>query len=111
MLVKCKICGKEFEPKRTAGRRPDFCSEECRRKAHTKKTTRYLNERYKNDEEFRKRRIASNIESNRRKREERKEQAMQELVADLMLADTSDEVRKILDERVRLKSHTYAQSV
>jgi hypothetical protein len=108
MLVKCKICGKEFEPKRTAGRRPDFCSEECRRKAHTKKTTRYLNERYKNDEEFRKRRIASNIESNRRKREERKEQAMNGLVLEIMNAGSAEEVRKILDKNVRLKSHTYA---
>lgn len=108
MLVECKICGKEFEPKRTAGRRPDFCSEECRRKAHTKKTTRYLNERYKNDEEFRKRRIASNIESNRRKREERKEQAMNGLVLEIMNAGSAEEVRKILDKNVRLKSQTYA---
>lgn len=108
MLVKCKICGKEFEPKRAAGRHPNFCSEECRRKAHTKKTTKYLNERYKNDDEFRKKRIASNAASNRRKREGRKEQAMQELVLQLMQAETPEEIRSILEERVRLKSQTYA---
>lgn len=108
MLIKCKICGKEFEAKRAAGRHPNFCSEECRRKAHTKKTTRYLNERYKNDDEFRKKRIASNAASNRRKREERKEQAMNGLVLEIMNAGSVEEVRKILDKNVRLKSHTYA---
>lgn len=108
MLVKCKICGKEFEAEKTAGRVSGFCSEECRRKARTKVNTKSLLKRYHNDEEFRKKRIADNVIGNRKRREARKEQAMQELVADLMQADTSDEVRQILDERVRLKSQTYA---
>lgn len=110
MLVKCKICGKEFEvePNKGGGRMRGFCSEECRRKARTKINTKSLLKRYHNDEEFRKKRIASNIAGNRRRREERREQAMQELVRDLMLADTSDEVRQILDEKVRIKSQYYA---
>lgn len=108
MLVKCKICGKEFEVEKKRGRVPQVCSEECRRKAHTKITTRNIANRYRTDEEFRKKRVAANASSNRRRREARKEQAMQELVFELMQANTSDEVRKILDERVRLKSQTYA---
>lgn len=108
MLVECKVCGKEFEVEKTAGRVSGFCSEECRRKARTKINTKSLLKRYHNDEEFRKKRIADNVAGNRRRREGRKEQAMQELVADLMSADTSDEVRQILDERVRIKSQYYA---
>lgn len=108
MLVKCKICGKEFEVEKTTGRVSGFCSEECRRKARTKVNTKSLLKRYHNDEEFRKKRIADNVIGNRKRREARKEQAMQELVADLMQADTSDEVRQILDERVRIKSQYYA---
>lgn len=108
MLVECKTCGKKFEVERTAGRVSGFCSEECRRKAHIKVSTKSLLKRYHNDEEWRKKRIADNAAGNRKRREVRKEQAMQELVADLMSADTSDEVRQILDERVRIKSQYYA---
>lgn len=108
MLVKCKICGKEFEVEKGRGRVPQFCSEECRRKAHTKVTTRNIINRYHTDEEFRKRRVASNVSSNRRRREARREQALQELVVELMQADTSDEVRRLLEEKTRLKSYLYA---
>ncbi len=108
MLVKCKICGKEFEVDKSRGRVPRFCSEECRRKAHTKTTTRNIMNRYHTDEEFRKKRVASNVSSNRRRREARREQALQELVVELMQADTSDEVRRLLEEKTRLKSYLYA---
>lgn len=108
MLVKCKICGKEFEVDKSRGRVPQFCSEECRRKAHTKITTRNIMNRYHTDEEFRKKRVASNVSSNRRRREARREQALQELVVELMQADTSDEVRRLLEEKTRLKSYLYA---
>lgn len=108
MLVKCKICGKEFEVDKSRGRVPQFCSEECRRKAHTKITTRNIMNRYHTDEEFRKKRVASNVSSNRRRREARREQAMQELVVELMQANTSDEVRAILEKKTRIKSEYYA---
>lgn len=108
MLVKCKICGKEFEVDKSRGRVPQFCSEECRRRAHTKITTRNIMNRYHTDEEFRKKRVASNVSSNRRRREARREQAMQELVVELMQANTSDEVRAILEKKTRIKSEYYA---
>lgn len=108
MLTKCKVCGKEFEVEKTAGRVIGFCSEECRRKARTKVNTKSLLKRYHNDEEFRKKRIADTVAGNRKRREARKEQVMQELIADLMQAETSDEMRQLLEEKVRLKSQTYA---
>lgn len=110
MLVKCKICGKEFEvkPNKRGGRVSQFCSDECRRKARSKINTKSLTKRYHTDEEWRKKRIASNVAGNRKRREARKEQAMQELVFQLMQAETSEEIRSILEERVRLKSQTYA---
>lgn len=108
MLVKCKICGKEFEVEKGRGRVPQFCSEECRRKAHTKVTTRNIINRYHTDDEFRKKRIASNASGNRRRREARREQAMQELIFEVMQANTSDEVRAILEKKTRIKSEYYA---
>lgn len=108
MLVKCKICGKEFEVDKSRGRVPQFCSEECRRKAHTKITTRNIMNRYHTDEEFRKKRVASNVSSNRRRREARREQVMQELIFEVMQANTSDEVRAILEKKTRIKSEYYA---
>ena len=108
MLVKCKICGKEFEVASKRGRVPYYCSDECRRKAHAKVTTRNITKRYHADDEFRKKRVAANALGNRRRREARREQAMQELIADLMQADTSDEVRAILEKKTRIKSQYYA---
>jgi len=108
MLVKCKICGKEFEVEKKRGRVPQFCSEECRRKAHTKVTTRNITNRYHTDDEFRKKRIASNASGNRRRREARREQVMQELIFEVMQANTSDEVRAILEKKTRIKSEYYA---
>lgn len=107
-MAKCIICGKEIEEKGGKGRKELYCSQECKSKGHTKATTKYLNSRYHTDDEFRKKRIASNAESNRRRREARKEQVMQELIVDLMQADTSDEVRKLLEEKTKLKASYYA---
>lgn len=108
MLVKCKICGKEFEVESKRGRVPQYCSDKCRRKAHTKVTTRNLTNRYRTDDEFRKKRVAANVLGNRRRREARREQAMQELISDIMQANTSDEVRAILEKKTRIKSEYYA---
>lgn len=108
MLVKCKICGKEFEVASKRGRVPQYCSDECRRKAHSKVTTRNIVKRYRTDDEFRKKRVAANVLGNRRRRETRREQAMQELISDLMQANTSDEVRAILEKKTRIKSEYYA---
>lgn len=108
MLVKCKVCGKEFEVEKTAGRVSGFCSEECRRKARTKVNTKSLLKRYHNDEEFRKKRIADNVAGNRKRREARKEQAMQELCEELYNAKSSGDIRAILEKKVRIKSQYYA---
>lgn len=108
MLVKCKICGKEFEVEKTTGRVSGFCSEECRRKARTKVNTKSLLKRYHNDEEFRKKRIADNVIGNRKRREARKEQAMQELCEELYNAKSSGDIRAILEKKVRIKSQYYA---
>ena len=102
--MKCVVCGKEFE----GDVRRRYCSPECKHVMDVKNSLKSLHRKYHSDEEYRKKRIADNAAGNKRRREARKEQAMQELVRDLVLADTSDEVRKILDERVRLKSTLYA---
>ena len=102
--MKCVVCGKEFD----GDVRRRYCSPECKHVMDVKNSLKSLHRKYHNDEEYRKKRIADNSAGNKRRREARKEQAMQELVRDLVLADTSDEVRKILDERVRLKSTLYA---
>lgn len=110
MLVKCKICGKEFEvePNKRGGRVSQFCSDECRRKARSKINTKSLIKRYHADEEWRKKRIASNVAGNRRRREERRELAMQQLVFELGQAKDAGEMREILEEKVRIKSQYYA---
>lgn len=102
--MKCVVCGKEFE----GDARRRYCSPECKHVMDVKNSLKSLHRKYHSDEEYRKKRIADNAAGNKRRREARKEQAMQELVRDLILADTSDEVRAILEKRVRIRSEYYA---
>ena len=106
-MAKCIICGKEIEEKGGKGRKELYCSQKCRNKGHIKATSKYLNSRYHTDDEFRKKRIASNVESNRRRREARKEQVMQELILQLMQAETADEIRSLLEEKTKIKASCY----
>ncbi len=107
-LIKCKECGKEvFLPVSNIGRMPEYCSEICRQKHRTKGTTNYIKKRYKDDAEFRKHRIRQNAAGNKRRRENAKALAMDKLVDDLMAARTKDEVRRLLEKNVRLRSEVY----
>lgn len=38
MKFKCKICGREFDYDYVFGQRPCYCSEECKRKGHSRCT-------------------------------------------------------------------------
>ena len=112
MLVKCEICGKEFEKEKGRGKAYKYCSDECRKTARTRANTKKMVKRYHGDAEWRARRVKQNVASNRRRRDARKEQAMQQLIADIMQANTAEGVRKILEERVRIKADIYnAKSV
>ena len=105
---KCAVCGKEF--KYDMGKRgpvPRYCSDECRRKAHIKTNTKSMTKRYHEDDEWRKKRVRQNAESNRRRREARREQVMQGLINDIMKAKTPEEVRSILEDRVKIKASLY----
>jgi hypothetical protein len=73
-----------------------------------KNSLKSLHRKYHNDEDYRKKRIADNSAGNKRRREARKEQAMQKVIAELMQAETVEEVRNILEENTRLKSTLYA---
>ena len=105
--LKCKVCGKKFEQEVKRGRVSFYCSDECRKKDRYATNNSKMVERYHSDDEFRERRVKQNTESNRRRREARKEQVMQELVDDIMQAGNATKVRKILEERVRIKSEFY----
>ena len=107
----CKTCGKEFEygDKKGKGRKPGFCSEECRAKAHTKSNTRCMVNRYKNDEEWRKKRIQQNVEGERRRRAERKEKVITEMVAFFASSTDTKAIRKMLEAKARIKSECYAK--
>ncbi|WP_024859800.1 hypothetical protein [Ruminococcus flavefaciens] len=104
----CSECGKLFEWERKGkGRLPHYCSAKCKNKRDNRATVAYLKQRYRDDLVFRERRKRSNILSMKRKRDERKAQAMEKLVNDLLAATTVEQVREILNERVRLKSELY----
>lgn len=109
-MAVCVVCGKEFNVGDGAGKRStSFCSEECKAKHRSKQCVGYIKNRYERDENYRSLRIKKSAEGNKRRREARREQIMQQLVADIMLADTSDEVRALLDATVKVKGELYAK--
>lgn len=104
----CAVCGKEFMREKRNGRRKVFCSEECRKEKHKEYSNRYNMRRYYSDADFRKHKAELNRKSSKKYRSVRKEKAWQELVDAVVAAQTEEEVRSILEERVRLKSDLYA---
>lgn len=70
-MLTCRICGQSFkcDVSGKTGRRPGFCSEECRAEYQKRKRSNYYRERYHSDEEFRKRRIEQTIALARSKKE------------------------------------------
>ena len=111
--LNCKICGRSFtyEKTRGGGREPGFCSDECRRRARSKTNTKSLLKRYHKDEDFREKRIRENVIGNRRRREARRAQVMDKLVDDLMKAQTPEEIRALLESRVRIRAELYANKL
>ena len=102
--MKCVVCGKEFE----GDVRRRYCSPESKHVLDVKNSLKSLHRKYHNDEDYRKKRIADNAAGNKRRREARKEQAMQRVVLQLMQAETAEEIRSILEDNTRLKSTLYA---
>lgn len=102
--MKCVVCGKEFE----GDVRRRYCSPECKHVMDVKNSLKSLHRKYHSDEDYRKKRIADNSAGNKRRREARKEQVMQELCEELYNAKSSGDIRAILDKKVRIRSELYA---
>lgn len=105
----CKVCGKEFEYEPARGRKPYFCSEECRIKARSKSNTKSMIKRYNADGEWRKKRIQQNVEGERRRRAERKEKVINDMVAFFASTTDTKAIRRMLEEKTRVKSECYAK--
>lgn len=104
----CSICGRTFWVVREGkGKYPTMCSDECRRKYQIKKTSEYLMRRYHEDPEFRKRRIAGTIRRNAYRRAERQDALLERLVQELDQCDTLDEMKTVLEHRVRINAGSY----
>lgn len=106
----CKECGKEFSfPKHTKGKRPIFCSPECKRKAHTARTTAYIAKRYRTDPDFRKRRVQQNAASNKKRREESKDSELDRIANEVATMSDAKEIKTYLAKYMRVKSEFYAK--
>ena len=104
----CKECGKEFSfPKHTKGRRPIFCSPECKRKAHTARTTAYITKRYRTDPDFRKRRVQQNTASNKKRREESKDLELDRIANEVAIMSDAEEIKAYLAKHMRVKGEFY----
>lgn len=99
----CPICGKEFEQvRKTAGRKKIYCSKACKRKNDQKITANYIKRRYAQDEEFRAMRKRQSTNWARRSMQKKKDEAFEELVNDIIDAKNANEIKEILQARVRL---------
>lgn len=104
----CKDCGKEFTYEWAGGRLRQFCSTKC---SNHWRNTHYSLDYWKNraatDADWKKKRLEYNKQLSKRLRIERKAEAFERLVEDLLNAESEEAFRIILEERVRLKSSAY----
>lgn len=106
----CKMCGKEFTfVGKGSGRKPSFCSPECKRKAHTARTTAYIAKRYRTDPDFRKRRVQQNAASNKKRREESKDSELDRIANEVATMSDAEEIKTYLAKYMRVKSESYAK--
>ena len=108
MIKVCRECGKEFKWERSGpGRAPLYCSIQCKRRVNNRALNQKLAVRYKQDEEFRRRKIESSVKACQKSRMNRKKEAFDRLAQ--KLCDTNDPaaIAKLLDENVRLKAELY----
>ncbi len=104
----CKMCGKEFTfVKKRKGRRPGFCSPECKNKSRTARTTTYLTMRYRTDPDFRKQRVKSNSASNKKRREKLKDSELDRIAKTVAAMSNVEEVKVYLAKHMRLKGEFY----
>ena len=104
----CKMCGKKFTfAKKRKGRRPGFCSPECKNKSRTARTTAYLNMRYRTDPDFRKRRVKSNSASNKKRREKLKDSELDRIANAVATMNDAEEIKAYLAKHMRVKGEFY----
>ena len=104
----CKMCGKEFTfVGKGSGRKPSFCSPECKKKSRTARTTAYLTMRYRADPEFRKRRVKSNSASNKKRREKLKDSELDRIAKTVAAMSDVEEVKAYLAKHMRVKGEFY----
>jgi hypothetical protein len=65
--------------------------------------------RYHSDEEWRKKRIAENVAGEKRRRAERKEKVINDMVAFFASTTDTKAIRRMLEEKTRVKSECYAK--
>lgn len=118
MLVhaKCKNCGKEFEYENAGGRRRAYCSAKCKIKRDNqayndrmveKTGQNYWEWKYNNDPEFRERRKKANNERIKVKREEKRIEKRDMLVAQIRGAETIEEAIDLFEAKARIRSENY----
>lgn len=104
----CRECGKEFNWERSGpGRAPLYCSTQCKRRVNNRALNKKLAARYKQDEEFRRRKIESSVKACQKSRLNRKREAFDKLAQELSATNDPAAIVKLLDENVRLKAKLY----
>lgn len=103
----CKICGTRFVRQCTRGRRVCFCSDECRQVARRNTVNKYLKTRYYADADWRAHKRELNKASDKKRRSQRKDEALNRLADELVAAKTKEEIVEILNRSVRLKTELY----
>lgn len=103
----CAICGKEITAVTSEGiirRNAKYCSDKCRNKARVEYSKKYVRERYKTDEEFRKRRTARTSYNAKLRRDALKADAIERIAKHIRTLDSDEEAAKYLMKTVKVKT-------
>lgn len=115
MKAICKTCGKEFEYEYKGGRLRKFCSTKCSVKfSNMTYHQGYWTKRYREDAEWREKRLSYNNELARKKRADAKEEAekRRQLIANATVqlireASTLEEAIEIFEEKALVRKEYY----
>ena len=103
-VVKCEICGKEFEfTKRPRGRNPRYCSTKCRKEGLRLYRMQWRHDKKENDKAYYAKRTEAQALVRKRRYATLKETAILTIVKDVAEAETAEQIREIIEERCRVR--------
>lgn len=102
-MAECVVCGAEFAREKKTGRKQIVCSEECKIIRRREQCKASFHKIYHNNEAYRNKRKKDMAEVEGNRRRKKRMEKVDELVNEIMQAETDEERAAILNQKVLLR--------